>query len=152
MKRIEFVKKTGAAALLLSMGISITSCNDESEEISPTTNDYNNGNQGAGSKTSTISLSLDSNPYDVLKNQDSWLLIRDNNILVVNVGGNIRAFTSVCTHSGCNDNWSYSNREFTCNCHGSKFNNSGEVVQGPASRNLTEYSVSSEGSKIEIAI
>ena len=145
MKRIEFVKKTGAAALLISMGIGLNSCSDESDDITPNDDQDDDG-------TSMISLDLNSTPYNVLKDEDSWLLIKDSNILVVNVGGNLRAFTSVCTHSGCNDSWSYSNSQFICSCHGSRFNNKGEVVQGPAARNLAEYSVSTNNNKLEITI
>lgn len=146
MKRIEFVKKTGAAALIISMGISLNSCDDESEDIMPDDDQEDNSN------ASKLSFDLNDDPYDALKNTDSWLLLKDSNILIVNVDGNIRAFTSVCTHSGCNDSWSYSNSQFTCICHGSKFNNKGEVVQGPASSNLAEYSVSTDDNIVEITI
>ena len=139
-------KKTGAAALLLSMGISLNSCNDQSEDIMPDVDHEDNPN------ASKLSFDLNGDPYDALKNLDSWLLLKDSNILLVNVDGNIRAFTSVCTHSGCNDSWSYSNSQFTCSCHGSKSNNKGEVVQGPAASSLAEYSVSTDDNKIEITI
>jgi len=132
MKRLEFVRKSGAAALLISMGLALESCNDDAEDLMPK-NDTDDDQ--------IIIFDLNTSPFDVLKNEDGWLLHPKENILLVNVGGTIRAFTSVCTHSGCNDDWTYGNSTFTCNCHGSMFNNKGEVISGPASSNLKEYGV-----------
>ena len=144
MKRKEFVKKTGAAALLMSLGVFMNSCSDDSDDMvmdDPLTND---------DPSNLVSFRLNENPFDILLAEDSWLLHPKENILLVNVNGVIRAFTSVCTHSGCNDDWSYDNSQFRCNCHGSLFNNKGEVTQGPAIRNLKEFSVNIENGNVEI--
>jgi Rieske Fe-S protein len=145
MKRNEFVKKTGAAALLMSMGVLLNSCNDESDDIS--VDDSNDDDS-----SEKVTLSLSQNPFDTLQNVDGWLLHPEENILLVNVDGNIRAFTSVCTHSGCSDNWEYGSAQFKCTCHGSLFNNKGEVVKGPAATNLREFSVSVENGSVEITL
>jgi Rieske Fe-S protein len=144
MKRKEFVKKTGAAALLLSMGILLESCNDDSSEMMPDNTDDNN--------VKIISFDKTASPFDVLQNNDGWLLHPSENILLVNVGGVIRALTSVCTHSGCNDDWTYNSQSFTCNCHGSIFSNKGEVTRGPATSNLKEYKVEVEGDTVNISV
>ena len=143
MKRKEFVKKTGAAALLMSMGVLLNSCNDESDDI--LLDDDSNDDS-----SKKVAFSLSQNPFDALQNVDGWLLHPQENILLVNVDGNIRAFTSVCTHSGCSDNWEYGSAQFKCTCHGSLFNNKGEVIQGPASSNLREFSVGVENGSVEI--
>ncbi len=145
MKRKEFVKKTGAAALLISMGIMLDSCTDNSEEVNP---DDDNDDSG----DNTVAFDLKQDPFDVLQNDDGWLLHPSENILLVNVGGDIRAFTSVCTHSGCVDDWSYSSNSFICNCHGSMFNNQGEVTSGPAASNLKEYGVDVDGDSVTITV
>lgn len=142
MNRLEFVRKSGAAALLISMGISLESCNDDSEDLMPT-DDMDD---------QAISFNLNADPFDALQNEDGWLLHPEENILLVNVAGTIRAFTSVCTHSGCNDDWTYGNSTFTCNCHGSMFNNKGEVTSGPAASNLKEYSVDVDGVNVTITV
>jgi Rieske Fe-S protein len=139
MVRKEFVKKTGAAALLLSMGFFLESCSDDSGEMTP-----DNDN--------TISFDKSASPFDVLQSNDGWLLHPSENILLVNVGGVIRALTSVCTHSGCNDDWTYNSSSFTCNCHGSMFSNKGVVTSGPASSNLKEYKVEVEGNTVTISV
>ena len=145
MKRKEFVHKTGAAALLMSMGILLESCGDDSEDMVPDDDDMDQDDD-----ESTISFSLNDNTYSGLRNEDSWMLHPDENILIVNVAGTIRAFTSVCTHSGCVDDWSYSGSTFTCNCHGSMFDNAGKVTNGPATRDLQEFSVSTNNDTVEI--
>lgn len=147
MKRKEFVKKTGAAALLISMGLMLDSCTDDSEEMTP-----DDDNDDGDDDDNTVTFNLAQDPFDVLQNDDGWLLHPSENILLVNVGGDIRAFTSVCTHSGCVDDWTYASSSFTCNCHGSMFNNKGEVTSGPAASNLKEYGVEVEGESVTITI
>ena len=147
MNRKEFVQKTGAAALLVSMGLFLDSCTDSSEEVNP--DDDMNGDDKEGN---IISFDLNENPFDALKTDDAWLLHPSENILILNVGGDIRAFTSVCTHSGCVDDWSYGSSTFTCNCHGSQFDNQGKVTKGPASSDLKEYSVEVDGDTVNINV
>lgn len=145
MKRKEFVRKTGAAALLLSLGIMLEGCKDESEDINP------DDGQDEGN-ANTVSFDLNTNPFDALQTADGWLLHPSENILLLNVAGVIRAFTSVCTHSGCVDDWTYGSGQFTCNCHGSMFNDKGEVTRGPAATNLKEYAVKVDGNVVEVLI
>jgi cytochrome b6-f complex iron-sulfur subunit len=50
------------------------------------------------------------------------------------------AMTAVCTHQGCTINsFDSSNNQFVCPCHGSRFDENGKVIQGPASTNLQIY-------------
>lgn len=51
-----------------------------------------------------------------------------------------RAFTAVCTHSGCIVS-NFSANRINCACHGSQFDTRGQVVRGPASRQLVSYPV-----------
>lgn len=44
------------------------------------------------------------------------------------------ALSAVCTHLGCQTQWQES--EFQCPCHGSRFNQEGRVLAGPALRAL----------------
>lgn len=46
------------------------------------------------------------------------------------------AISSVCTHLGCTVAWKASQNQFVCPCHGSRYDNQGRVVHGPARRNL----------------
>ncbi|MDZ7604078.1 MAG: Rieske (2Fe-2S) protein [Cyclobacteriaceae bacterium] len=121
------------------MGILLDGCSDDSKEMDP-------DNQ------KSVTFDLNAAPFDTLNSIDSWLLHPKENILLVNVNGSIRAFTSVCTHSACVDDWTYSSPNFTCNCHGSQFSNNGQVIAGPAVRNLKEYPVEVDGSAVTISL
>jgi cytochrome b6-f complex iron-sulfur subunit len=62
-----------------------------------------------------------------------------NNILAIQTGqGSFKAFTAVCTHEG-NIVTGFQSNNFVCPAHGSQFNTSGGVVQGPATRALREF-------------
>jgi nitrite reductase/ring-hydroxylating ferredoxin subunit len=52
-------------------------------------------------------------------------------IIVLNVGGEIRAFDAVCTHEGCPLGWNPEQRLIRCPCHGGAYDVSGKVVEGP---------------------
>jgi Rieske Fe-S protein len=56
----------------------------------------------------------------------------DEPLILVNVGGEVRAFVAVCTHEGCPLGWNATQHLIRCPCHGSAFDTSGRVVNGPA--------------------
>lgn len=148
MKRKEFIYKSGATALLLSLGVNLVGCSDDPEDIVPTLNG------GAGSDDeddNSAAFDITTNPFDVLQNIDSWLLHPEKNILIANVNDNIRAFSSICPHSGCTRDWSFESSNFICGCHGSTFTNQGSLISGPATRGLTELDVVRNGDLVTIS-
>jgi len=52
------------------------------------------------------------------------------------------AFWARCTHLGCTPNWFEAEGRFKCPCHGSNFNNSGDVIAGPAPKPLWRCALS----------
>lgn len=62
----------------------------------------------------------------------------DDSVIVVNVGGTLRAFLAVCTHEGCPLGWNPEQHLIRCPCHGGAYDTNGKVVSGPPPAPLTE--------------
>ena len=50
--------------------------------------------------------------------------------------GQLHRLSPVCTHVGCIVHWNEVERSWDCPCHGSRFDSYGQVLNGPAVRNL----------------
>lgn len=71
--------------------------------------------------------------YDISKQNDFVYALREDN--------QVKVFSPVCTHMGCNVAWNEQNQEFECPCHGGKYNKNGEVIAGPPPKPLHQYPV-----------
>jgi len=58
---------------------------------------------------------------------------------ISNTENGLRALYGVCTHLGCLPKWVPTNNRFECPCHGSKFELSGDYIEGPAPRALDRF-------------
>ena len=58
------------------------------------------------------------------------------------------AVNPTCPHAGCTVTWESDQQKFLCPCHGSEFNSSGEVLEGPATEPLASYEVKVKGDSI----
>jgi cytochrome b6-f complex iron-sulfur subunit len=61
------------------------------------------------------------------------------------------ALTAVCTHEGCTVS-GFANSVYVCPCHGSEFNTSGGVVQGPASSPLRQFQTTFANNVVTISV
>ncbi|CAI6005601.1 unnamed protein product [Closterium sp. NIES-64] len=55
-------------------------------------------------------------------------------------GGELKQFSAICPHLKCAVRWNPNDKTFDCPCHGSQFDTSGRVIQGPAKANLSPVS------------
>ncbi len=69
----------------------------------------------------------------------SITFLEDERVFLVRHGNTFRCLSSVCTHLGCTVN--RTSNGYHCPCHGSVFNNQGNVVSGPAPRALNWFMV-----------
>ena len=75
-----------------------------------------------------------------------------NSILVTQTGqGSFSAFTAVCTHEQ-NLITGFQSGAFVCPAHGSQFNTSGAVVQGPATRALQRFNTQFTNNVLTITV
>lgn len=145
--RRKFIEKSGSAAVLALFGAAFfTSCSEDTDPSGPQIPPGMDTGITVSGSTIRINLGIQTG----LNADGAWLLIPEAQTLVANLGGGFISLTSVCTHSGCDRNWSYSNEEFSCSCHGSKFSTAGQVLQGPALQPLTPFSTSVSGEILTI--
>jgi Rieske Fe-S protein len=52
--------------------------------------------------------------------------------------GKIHRSSAVCVHMGCIVQWNDEEKSFDCPCHGSRFTYDGQVINGPANKNLNQ--------------
>jgi len=53
----------------------------------------------------------------------------------------IIAISLVCTHLGCTVEESDDGNEYLCPCHGSRYSKNGDVLEGPATKNLPRFRI-----------
>jgi len=76
--------------------------------------------------------------------------VRD--LLVARTGQDaFTALTATCTHQACTIT-GFQSPTYVCPCHGSRFNTSGDVVNGPATRALQTFATQFAGSTLSITL
>ncbi|MDG1278516.1 MAG: Rieske (2Fe-2S) protein [Algoriphagus sp.] len=146
--RREFIERAGMTAVMTTFGLSFfTACSETEEPNRPNTPPPTSSN---GVTVSGNTIRIDLTSQAALAAAGGWLLVIDAQTLVVNVGGSYRALTSVCTHSACDRNWTFASSKFTCTCHGSEFDTSGNVLQGPANQPLRSFTTALNGTVLTV--
>lgn len=71
-------------------------------------------------------------------------------VFVFRDAGQMKALSAVCTHLGCNVDWSAGGQRYECPCHGGRYSADGAVVAGPPPRRLAAVALKLEGREIFI--
>jgi len=130
MDRKDFLVRLGAGIATLSVVGFIESCAKSDLKVD-------------------FTLDLTQPSYDAL-NTPGGSVVYNSVIIARDLGGTFHAVSVVCTHAGCNVNYESTQNEFYCPCHGSLFDSSGNVLQGPAVSALRKYNVDVSGSMIHV--
>lgn len=71
---------------------------------------------------------------------------------VKDTGGQVKVFSTTCTHLGCSVAINPAAKRFDCPCHGSQFHLNGTVEHGPATAPLSHLTWKQGGSETEIMV
>lgn len=55
--------------------------------------------------------------------------------------GSLSALSPICTHAKCVVNWNNEEKSWDCPCHGARFDTQGNVLTGPARKNLAKLTL-----------
>jgi cytochrome b6-f complex iron-sulfur subunit len=72
--------------------------------------------------------------------------------LLVRSGKNVRAFSTTCTHLGCQVHWKPGEKTFFCPCHNGVFDADGKPVSGPPQTALAQKTVKVRGSSVFVSM
>ena len=71
-------------------------------------------------------------------------------VIVRKRGGDLVAFSAVCTHLGCIVQWEKDKQAFLCPCHAGRFSADGAVTAGPPPKPLKKLVLSVAGENINV--
>jgi len=137
MDRRDFIQKT----LLAACGVAAVSAALESCSKS-------NSTPAPSGPSSNFSIDISTPQYSAL--QTNGGAVYANNLIIARDNtGKFVALYDVCTHAGCTIQFNGTN-QFPCPCHGSIFDENGNVVNGPATQALKKYTTSLVGNILTI--
>lgn len=64
----------------------------------------------------------------------------------------VRVFSSVCTHLGCQVGWDSREKNFLCPCHVGRFDTSGTVIAGPPPAPLQSFVVRLDQEQVYVTV
>jgi cytochrome b6-f complex iron-sulfur subunit len=135
MDRKQFLSEMGFGAAGIFLAACLGGCSKSS--ATPASSDFTIDLNAAGSKA--------------LANPGGY--IYTNGVIVAQtLAGKFIAVSQACTHEGVTITYDSNADHFYCPAHGSVFNDSGKVINGPANNALTEYTVDISGSSLHIHI
>ena len=158
MKRREFVNFVGLGLVATSLPVAIAACSPDQSTADPASTESDPSSLDA---TAEVDDSVREDGFAALGtvselNAAGFLAKKGfvaGPVIVIPDPANpddIIAFDSMCTHNGCSVEWAET--EFACPCHGSKYDTSGTVTNGPATESLGTYEAKIEGDLVLIKV
>jgi nucleotide-binding universal stress UspA family protein len=84
-----------------------------------------------------IARTITQNLSEIESGEGGIVTVGDHKVAVYrDKKGSVQALSAKCTHMGCTVKWNSAERTWDCPCHGSRFDPTGKVVNGPAERPL----------------
>ena len=168
----DFIKRATAITVIGGTAFILEACGGGSPTGPEDNNDGDNGggsgggDNGGGSggdtgynydpATGTITIDI-SKIHTTLQTVGSGIMLASNitfddrGIIVLRTSGNsVKALSRRCTHQGQTVNIDAANNNLLCPSHDSVFDFNGNVISGPASSSLAQYSASINGNIITI--
>ncbi|MCX7909101.1 MAG: Rieske (2Fe-2S) protein [Ignavibacteria bacterium] len=134
MDRKEFIKITAFGLGTLFVFQNFVGCNSNSTQA-PANVDF--------------TIDMNNPEFSVLKEIGGYVVV--NNILVFrDANGNYGAVSSKCTHEQTTLEFNLQKDKIICPKHNSAFAKNGQVLAGPARKNLIAYNVEVNGNVIRI--
>lgn len=148
ISRRQFAGSLGRFTLVAASGATLAqflaSCSSKSNPAAP-----------KDVSTSTPALTIDVGTTPELQSVGGFknMQINSTPIVVIRTSTDVfKAFSLICTHQGCTVAWTSAKQDFECPCHGSKYDSSGKVTQGPAASPLTSYTVEYKSAENKVLV
>lgn len=142
MERKDFLQKFAiGGSLLLTTPILFNSCSDDEDLI---------GDTDPGENGDEVTVDLSHEDFSNLGTVGGFAYSGDI-IIIRSSESNYIALSKICTHQGCTVSYNHDESQLPCPCHGSVYNTSGGVVNGPAEESLVKYNVTKEGDILTIS-
>ncbi|MEW1723441.1 Rieske (2Fe-2S) protein [Streptomyces sp. NPDC093109] len=141
--RIVTRRTVVAAAGAAGLGAALVACG--SDDSSGSSSDNSAGSSSGGSSGTVLAKTTDIP-------EGGGVVFGDQGVVVTQPqAGEFKAFSSVCTHSGCAVK-GIADGVINCPCHGSKFSaTDGSVQAGPATTPLPAKTIKVSGTEISLA-
>ncbi|MCU7494007.1 MAG: Rieske (2Fe-2S) protein [Ignavibacteria bacterium] len=137
MDRKEFILKAGQGAAFLFLGSCLQSCSSNSSDIPTAPQNVN------------FTIDLSKPEFAALQGPGGY--VYQNGIIIARINeSSFSALSQTCTHQGATVQFDAAAGHFHCPRHGSNFDDSGNVINGPAGSPLQKYNTSLDGNMLRI--
>ena len=164
MNRGEFMRSLGLSSAALMafycMGTGLTACSKSSDSVSPsttgngtgttpTTTSGFTGNADASKGAISFTIDLTDANYKTLTTVGNY--VYQNNIIIAHAkDGSYIAVSKICTHEGTTIQYILTEDDFYCPNHGSKYTDSGAVLNGPSTTAVQKFTTSLTGTTLTV--